>query len=116
MTLPEVIQLGILTIQPMEGEPEEDTTHRRQHGHRTVVPHQSRIPRQRYSITAILTNQPLPQQMSHSRIRASAIAEEIEAINTNTAITIDFMFLGALVNAYSRPVMIAKISEMAMRM
>jgi hypothetical protein len=39
----------------MEGEPEEDTTHRRQHGHRTVVPHQSRIPRQRYSITAILT-------------------------------------------------------------
>jgi hypothetical protein len=54
--------------------------------------------------------------MSHSRRRASAIAEEIEAINTNTAITIDFMFLGALVNAYSRPVMIAKISEMAIRM
>jgi hypothetical protein len=33
-----------------------------------------------------------------------------------TDMTSERMFLGALVNAYSRPVMDARISEMAMRM
>ena len=36
-------------------------------------------------------------------------------VNRNTAMTSDLMFLGALVNAYSRPVMDARISENAIR-
>ena len=36
-------------------------------------------------------------------------------VNRYTAMTSDLMFLGALVNAYSRPVMDARISENAMR-
>jgi hypothetical protein len=44
------------------------------------------------------------------------MAEEMELVNRNSAMTSDFMFLGALVNAYSRPVMDARISENAMRM
>jgi hypothetical protein len=44
------------------------------------------------------------------------MAEEMAVIKRNTAMTSDFMFLGAFVNAYSRPVMDARISENAMRM
>jgi hypothetical protein len=43
------------------------------------------------------------------------MAEEMAEVNKNTAMTSDLMFLGALVNAYSRPVMDARISEIAMR-
>ena len=43
------------------------------------------------------------------------MAEETAEVNRNTAMTSDLMFLGALVNAYSRPVMDARISETAMR-
>ena len=42
------------------------------------------------------------------------MAEEMAVVNRNIAMTSDLMFLGALVNAYSRPVMDAKISEIAM--
>jgi len=44
------------------------------------------------------------------------MAEEMAEVNRNIAMTSDFIFLGALVNAYSRPVMDAKISERAIRM
>jgi hypothetical protein len=44
------------------------------------------------------------------------MAEETAEVNRNMPITSDFIFLGALVNAYSRPVIDAKISENAMRM
>lgn len=44
------------------------------------------------------------------------MAEEKELVNRNSAMTSDLMFLGALVNAYSRPVMDARISENAIRM
>ena len=37
-------------------------------------------------------------------------------VNKKTPMTRDRMFFGAFVNAYSRPVMDAKISERAMRM
>jgi hypothetical protein len=36
-------------------------------------------------------------------------------MNKKTDMTTDLMFFGAFVNAYSRPVMDAKISERAMR-
>jgi hypothetical protein len=51
----------------------------------------------------------------YSRLKASPIAEEIAEVNRNTAMTSDFIFLGAFVNAYSRPVIDARISEIAMR-
>ena len=37
-------------------------------------------------------------------------------VNRSMPITSDFIFLGALVNAYSRSVMAVRISERAMRM
>jgi len=43
------------------------------------------------------------------------MAEATAEVNKNIAMTSDFMLLGALVNAYSRPVIDAKISENAMR-
>ncbi len=43
------------------------------------------------------------------------MAAEIAEVNRNTAMTSDLMFLGALVKAYSRPVMDARISESAIR-
>jgi hypothetical protein len=43
------------------------------------------------------------------------MAEEMAEVKRNNAMTTDFMFLGAFVNAYSRPVMDARISENAMR-
>jgi hypothetical protein len=43
------------------------------------------------------------------------MAEAKALVNRNSAMTSDLMFLGALVNAYSRPVMDARISESAMR-
>jgi len=55
------------------------------------------------------------EQMHNSRLKASPMAEEMAEVNRNTAMTSDFMFLGAFVNAYSRPVIDARISEMAMR-
>jgi hypothetical protein len=44
------------------------------------------------------------------------MAAEMAEVNRNTDMTSDLMFLGAFVNAYSRPVMDAKISESAIRM
>lgn len=44
------------------------------------------------------------------------MALEIPEVKRNADMTRDFMFFGAFVNAYSRPVMDAKISEKAMRM
>lgn len=41
---------------------------------------------------------------------ASPMAEEIAEVNKKIAMTQDLMFAGALVNAYSSPVMEAKIS------
>ena len=46
--------------------------------------------------------------------KASPIAEEIADMKRKTAITRDRMFLGALVKAYSRPVIKARISLIAM--
>jgi hypothetical protein len=43
------------------------------------------------------------------------MADETAFVKRNIAMTSDFMFLGAFVNAYSRPVMDARISENAMR-
>jgi hypothetical protein len=43
------------------------------------------------------------------------MAEATAEVKRNNPITSDFIFLGALVNAYSRPVIDAKISERAMR-
>jgi hypothetical protein len=43
------------------------------------------------------------------------MAAETAEVNRNIAMTSDFMFLGAFVNAYSRPVIDARISENAMR-
>lgn len=51
----------------------------------------------------------------NSRFKASPMAEEMAEANRNIAITSDFIFLGAFVNAYSRPVIDARISENAMR-
>jgi hypothetical protein len=53
--------------------------------------------------------------MHYSRLKASPMAEETAVVNKNIAMTSDFMFLGAFVNAYSRPVIDARISENAMR-
>lgn len=47
--------------------------------------------------------------------KASPMADEIADVNRNIAITQDLMFTGALVKAYSRPVMEAKISLNAIR-
>jgi hypothetical protein len=44
------------------------------------------------------------------------MAEDSAVINKKTDMTRERMFLGAFVNAYSRPVMDAKTSLMAMRM
>jgi hypothetical protein len=54
-------------------------------------------------------------KMHYSRLKASPMAEETAEVNKNIAMTSDFMFLGAFVNAYSRPVIDARISENAMR-
>jgi hypothetical protein len=43
------------------------------------------------------------------------MAAENAEVEKNIATTSDFMFLGAFVNAYSMPVIHAKISESAMR-
>ena len=43
------------------------------------------------------------------------MAEEKAFIAKKTAVTSDRMFFGALVNAYSNPVMIARISLIAIR-
>jgi hypothetical protein len=43
------------------------------------------------------------------------MAEETAEVNRNIAMTSDLMFFGALVNAYSKPVIAAKISENAIR-
>lgn len=47
-------------------------------------------------------------------MNASPSALAIAVMNRNTAMTSDFMFAGAFVNAYSSPVMDARISENAM--
>lgn len=44
------------------------------------------------------------------------MADATALVNKKIPITRDFMFLGALVKAYSRPVMDAKISESAIKM
>lgn len=54
--------------------------------------------------------------MKYSQTNASPRALATALMNRNTAITSERMFLGALVKAYSRPVIEAKISLMAMRM
>ena len=56
----------------------------------------------------------MSKRMICSLLKASPMAEEMAVVNRNIAMTSDLMFLGALVNAYSRPVMDAKISEIAM--
>ena len=48
--------------------------------------------------------------------KASPIAEDKAIVNKKQAITSDRMFLGAFVNAYSRPVIDANISLRAMSM
>ena len=48
--------------------------------------------------------------------KAWAMADEKACVNQNMPVTKDRMFFGALENAYSSPVMLAKISENAMRM
>jgi hypothetical protein len=46
----------------------------------------------------------------YAQTNASPKADAIAEVNKNTAMTMDLIFVGALVNAYSRPVMEAKIS------
>ena len=48
-------------------------------------------------------------------MKASPSAAASAVINRNTDMTSDRMFFGALVKAYSRPVMDAKISENAIK-
>ena len=48
--------------------------------------------------------------------KISPIAEDKAVMNKKQAITSDRMFLGAFVNAYSRPVIEANISLIAIRM
>lgn len=48
-------------------------------------------------------------------VNASPMADATALVNKKIPITSDFMFLGALVKAYSRPVMDAKISESAIK-
>ncbi len=43
------------------------------------------------------------------------MAEDTAEVKRKSAMTSDFMFLGAFVNAYSKPVIDARISEKAMR-
>ena len=50
-----------------------------------------------------------------SQTKASPIALDSAVINRKTLITRDLMFFGALVKAYSSPVIEAKISDRAMR-
>jgi hypothetical protein len=52
----------------------------------------------------------------HVQTKASPIAEEIADIKRNTDMTSERMFFGAFVNAYSSPVIEAKISLMAISM
>ena len=51
----------------------------------------------------------------YAQTNASPSADEIADVNKKTAMTVDLMFTGALVKAYSRPVMEAKISLIAIR-
>jgi hypothetical protein len=51
----------------------------------------------------------------NAQTNASPNAEDIADINKNTDITRERMFFGAFVNAYSSPVMDAKISLTAIR-
>lgn len=53
--------------------------------------------------------------MKDVRTKASPIAEAIADVNKNTAITKDLIFFGAFVNAYSSPVIEAKISPNAIK-
>jgi hypothetical protein len=45
MSLPEVVKHCILCVQPMEREPEKNTTNTRQHSHGTVVPYKQWVRR-----------------------------------------------------------------------
>ena len=50
MSLPEVVQRRVLTIQATEGEPEDNATNARQDSHGTIVPHEPRVHGQRYHV------------------------------------------------------------------
>jgi len=53
---------------------------------------------------------------NYAQTKASPRAEDNADINKKMDMTRERMFLGAFVKAYSRPVMIAKTSLIAMRM
>lgn len=57
-----------------------------------------------------------PVYIRYLRLNASPRAAAMALVNRLQDITSDRMFLGALVNAYSRPVMEAKISLIATKM
>jgi hypothetical protein len=56
-----------------------------------------------------------PRVKYYAPTKASPSAEARADMNRNIAITRDLIFLGALVKAYSRPVMEAKISLKAIK-
>jgi hypothetical protein len=55
------------------------------------------------------------EQQKHSQTKASPIAEDIADVKRNIDNTRDRMFIGALVNAYSRQVIMARISLNAVK-
>lgn len=112
----QVVKRVLFLVKLADGEPKNDPSDTRQGGDGRIVPHEQRIGGQRCSgAKRSATGYPHKRGMhDDSQTKASPSAAESEFVKRNKDITSERMFLGALVNAYSSPVMEAKISLNAM--
>jgi len=113
-TLRQVVKFVFASIEVPDGEPEENTGDTGNNTHRPIVPHQVRIIRERYRLRQLFYPLTIRKERD-AQTKASPSAEDTAEANKNMDMTSERMFLGALVNAYSNPVIEARISLIAMR-
>lgn len=105
-----------MSIQAPDREPDEDTGNECEDTHHAVVPNKQRVRGEGcQAIVSVFLYSGLGSSTLNVQTKASPRADEMADMNKKRAITSDFMFWGALVKAYSRPVIEAKISLNAMK-
>lgn len=107
------IERFLVLIELVERDEEQDATDERKNAHDTIVPDKQPACTSVHEFTRVSEKESTHGSVE-SETNASPIALEMAEVKRNMDITSDFMFFGAFVNAYSRPVIDAYISEAAM--
>lgn len=113
MPVYQVIELILFLVQLTNDDPKQDATNGRKDCADGIVPNEQRIQRERCCNWVRIRSQTTTND-DDVQTKASPMAAEAALMKRNTDMTKLRMFVGALVNAYSRPVIDAKISEKAM--